>query len=283
MGKRLISIMLTLLFIFCSLPVFSSARSRGDVDNDKKITAADARLTLRRSVGLEKFSKQQTSIADMDSDGKITAGDARRILRLSVGLPEENVSSNEYEILRSGNFYIEGLMSADGVSYETMTMAISGDISYTYSDFGGIGFGMLVDGDELYFIYPEKKSALHLSDAVLTMAGLSPEDYSSENIDFSSMPEFGKLKKERTETFRNISCTVYSYPENGGISEVYMDGNKLIRAIDRDADGRIRSDIIVNTLSASVPEEYKSIPSDYRLYKGMTGLMSFMSLLENVV
>ncbi len=283
MRKRLISIILTILFVFCSLPVFSSARSMGDVDNDNKITAADARLTLRCSVRLEKFSKQQTSAADMDGDGKITAGDARIILRLSVGLPEENVSSNEYEILRSGNFYIEGEMSAEGAAYEKMAMAHYGDSSYMYSEFNGTGLGMLMDGDELYFIYPEKKAALHLSDVVLTMIGLSPEEYSSENIDFSSMPEFGKLKKERTETFRNISCTVYSYPENGGFSEVYMNGTKLIRYLYRDADGRIISDMIVNSLSASVPAEYRSIPSDYKLYKGITGFVSFMGLLENVV
>ncbi len=60
----------------------------GDVDSDGKVTAADARLSLRCSVGLENYSKssKQFSACDADSDGKVTASDARKILRFSVGL-----------------------------------------------------------------------------------------------------------------------------------------------------------------------------------------------------
>ena len=71
----------------------------GDVDDDGKISAADARLTLRASVGL-KGDKDSHDIvidcsdttgrafmaADVDFDEKISAADARLILRASVGL-----------------------------------------------------------------------------------------------------------------------------------------------------------------------------------------------------
>ena len=62
----------------------------GDVDFDGNITAADARLALRASVGLENFNAKQTKAADADKDGKITAADARLILRCSVGLEDLN-------------------------------------------------------------------------------------------------------------------------------------------------------------------------------------------------
>ena len=58
----------------------------GDVDGDGKISASDARLTLRASVGLEKLDSQSTKKADADKNDKITAADARLILRASVGL-----------------------------------------------------------------------------------------------------------------------------------------------------------------------------------------------------
>ncbi len=58
----------------------------GDVDFDQKITAADARLVLRASVGLEHFIEAQTKLSDIDKNGNITAADARLILRASVGL-----------------------------------------------------------------------------------------------------------------------------------------------------------------------------------------------------
>lgn len=60
----------------------------GDVDGNGSISAADARLALRASVGLENYKKSSKEFlaADVDKNGKITAADARLILRVSVGL-----------------------------------------------------------------------------------------------------------------------------------------------------------------------------------------------------
>ena len=60
----------------------------GDVDLDGKVTAADARLALRRAVLLETFSEDSLEFlaADVGRDGVVTAGDARAILRAAVGL-----------------------------------------------------------------------------------------------------------------------------------------------------------------------------------------------------
>lgn len=60
----------------------------GDVDMNGEIKAADARLALRASVGLEPLSDIQKKAADADKNGDIKAADARLILRASVGLEE---------------------------------------------------------------------------------------------------------------------------------------------------------------------------------------------------
>ena len=59
-----------------------------DVDLDGAVSAADARLALRVSVGLETLAEITPAFfsADSDGDGQITADDARHILRASVGL-----------------------------------------------------------------------------------------------------------------------------------------------------------------------------------------------------
>ncbi len=54
---------------------------KGDADGDGKVTAADARLILRASVGLEEVPLEK---GDIDGDGKITASDAREVLNESV-------------------------------------------------------------------------------------------------------------------------------------------------------------------------------------------------------
>lgn len=58
----------------------------GDVNADGKITAADARLTLRASAKLQTLTTKEAVLADINSDGKITASDARKILRISAKL-----------------------------------------------------------------------------------------------------------------------------------------------------------------------------------------------------
>ena len=60
----------------------------GDVDGDNKITAGDARLTLRRAVDLEDYAEGSAKFlaCDIDKDGNVTAGDARIILRIAVEL-----------------------------------------------------------------------------------------------------------------------------------------------------------------------------------------------------
>lgn len=58
----------------------------GDVDGDGKITAADARLIIRRAAKLITFTTEQEARADVDKNGKVTAADARIVLRVSAGL-----------------------------------------------------------------------------------------------------------------------------------------------------------------------------------------------------
>lgn len=58
----------------------------GDVDGDGRVTAADARLILRRAALLIKFTDEQDWLADVDDDGEVTASDARLVLRVSAGL-----------------------------------------------------------------------------------------------------------------------------------------------------------------------------------------------------
>lgn len=58
----------------------------GDVDGDGRITAADARLILRRAARLITFTPEQDWLADVNGDGVVTAADARLVLRVAAKL-----------------------------------------------------------------------------------------------------------------------------------------------------------------------------------------------------
>ena len=69
-----------------SFSVYAFALSPGDIDGNSRVSAADARLTLRAAANLEKLTPEQFSAADMNKDSKITASDARTVLRIAASL-----------------------------------------------------------------------------------------------------------------------------------------------------------------------------------------------------
>ena len=85
MKKSFICIFIAFVMMFL-LNIVSYAGYLGDVNNDGKITAADARIILRVSAKLDKLDNEKLAVADMNSDGKITASDARTVLRMSAKL-----------------------------------------------------------------------------------------------------------------------------------------------------------------------------------------------------
>lgn len=58
----------------------------GDINNDGKILADDARAALRHSVKLDILTGNKLKAADVNKDGSVLANDARTILRVSVKL-----------------------------------------------------------------------------------------------------------------------------------------------------------------------------------------------------
>lgn len=72
----------------CSATALVEEYLYGDFDMDGSITATDARMILRLSVGLENADIKRYYICDTDMDDEVTSSDARAALRISVGLDE---------------------------------------------------------------------------------------------------------------------------------------------------------------------------------------------------
>lgn len=278
--KKALSLTLILCLILSVFCVTASALSC-DADSDGKVTASDARLALRHSVDLEELTGDAFKAADADSDGVVTASDARFILRLSVGLETAPVAPlNDYEIMQSGNFQIKcGMLDASDM-YSEGDIYVTSDCIYMISDFDGIDIGMLVKDETYYMIYDEKKAVLQLSDTLLTMAGLSPDDLVNDTyIDFTVYPDFSDLEILKTEEYKGQQCTVYSVRTKAEYTEIYMCGDTLVRMTGYTSDGSFLCDIEVFEISPEVPSEKTEIPSEYKLYKGVSGMFRFMTLL----
>ncbi len=95
--KKIISMLLAVA-VFISCAAFVCAAEKGDIDRDGEISASDARIALRISVGLDTPDEEQQVLADYDEDGTISASDARAILRVSVGLTDAEPPVKEEHI-----------------------------------------------------------------------------------------------------------------------------------------------------------------------------------------
>lgn len=133
MKKILFTIMIVMLAVV-SCMVFVSAESKttyvGDVNDDGKVTASDARSILRHAARLELISDNLLSRADADKNNDVTAADARIVLRMAAGL-EALIADHDHEYVAEeiqkqdceNNGIIEYTCSICGYSYRDETAA----------------------------------------------------------------------------------------------------------------------------------------------------------------
>ncbi len=85
--KKLISMILVLsIMMAMCIPAFASSKVLGDVNDDGKITAVDARIVLQVVAGIKEEAGIIRSNGDVNYDGKISAVDARIILQCVAGI-----------------------------------------------------------------------------------------------------------------------------------------------------------------------------------------------------
>lgn len=274
-------------FAFAQTPQFCA----GDVNGDARVEPEDARLALRASVRLLRLAGSAFTAADVNGDGEIGSDDARRILRAAVKLetlpellkPTEPSTESEFNYLRDGTFYLQGTMTDSTGQSLPLEMAVTPNSVYMLSTFEGAAMGMLINNGTTYMIYPAEKSYLELNDETMKAMGMNPSDLIS-NTDLS-FSKYGLAKADATatETVDGRECKVYIFNSDSGSTRFFMDGDKLVRFANYDVNGK--PDVVndVSYITDQVPADKINPPADYKEYKGLTGMFSFIALLGDVV
>ena len=260
------------LLFSLSLTVF--AAKIGDVDGDGKVTAADARLALRRAVDLEDYEEgsEKYIASDADRDGKVTAADARLILRAAVGLENLDIivppSPNGYDMLRSKTLTLDGTMTENGQT-TPMKMAIDGSGGmYAASDFDGMPLGIYLKDGKITMISDEKK--IYTTFSASMIPGLDISD--SEILNgFADLPDLSQANEMISTAFNGVPCKGYVFTSEQGKMIVYMDGTTLLGLYRESPDGSY-SVLRVNSVSDTFP----TIPP--KGYKYRTTLLFFAAL-----
>lgn len=88
MKKIMATLVVVMLAVVFMVGASAETYLRGDINTDGRISASDARFTLRVGAKLDEATETQKLIADMNDDGKISATDARTILRISAKIED---------------------------------------------------------------------------------------------------------------------------------------------------------------------------------------------------
>lgn len=100
----------------------------GDINNDGRLTAADARCALLCSAGLL-TENINTVKADVDGDGKVTAIDARILLRVSAALEPQSALYSDTIMLQLFNALINDVKPSE-LKFRKNGITTNKDITY---------------------------------------------------------------------------------------------------------------------------------------------------------
>lgn len=269
MKKTLTAIIIALLMTVI-FTMSAGAYNLGDINNDGRITAADARLALRSSAKLETLTEEQTKAADVDGNGKVTAADARMILRTAAGLASI-----------TGESAAKGLVIEDGILH----IAVCADNKpFAYTENGELT-GYDVDyakrlakalGLQIKFKEKERseiKAAIDNKECDIAISGFSADDETKENYSLSK-PYFNNtlyvivrknwgvnslsdLDYTNVGVIKNSFAHTYcsAQIENGSLENArinaYEDSKTALQSLDRyDISAFITSDLtVLNTMN----------------------------------
>lgn len=223
-SRKKIALIVSCLLCAVLLCVSSFAAVLGDVDNDAKLTAADARLVLRQAVGLEHFNDTQKTAADVDFDKKITASDARLVLRAAVGLEtlqQMNNDRGDVTVTVNGIAVTKVPYTKNGLTIESVSLdgnklscVFKNDTSETVSSSSNVEYklynaaGTVIESS--YVTSKDMKAGdkstnyLYISDD--TAKVIFGDAKVSKGIDFANLP---------TENHSGIQITKLPYTYNG--------------------------------------------------------------------
>lgn len=195
----------------------------------------------------------------------------------STGVPAPT-ANNEYEILRSGTAYCKGTMTSEEGD-TPMELAFTPNSTYALSNMGNVEIAILVSNGTTYLLYPPEKIYIKLSDTVLSIIGMDPDDLDASELSFKGMPSLSESTALGETELNGTRCLAYKFQNTGGSTVVYLNGDKLLGIRNFSPSGAEESATYFTAVSGSVPADKSAPPADYT----SVNIIRFMSVLGNVM
>jgi len=192
------------------------------------------------------------------------------------------VSINEYDVMRSGRFYMDGTMYADGEA-NPVTLAVSDDLVYMQTTMDGATMGFLISSGSTYLLNPTEKTYCEFGSilsGILSQAGMMSQEEIMEYINemgFSTMEDLSKADQTSNATMNGTACKVYVFNKSDGTkTRVFMNGNELLGFEMLATDNTVDTATYINTITQDIPT---LPPADYT----KQNIITFMTSMEAIM
>lgn len=181
-------------------------------------------------------------------------------------------------VYHNGEYYLSGALEQDGDVSKTDLALTKDNTVYMTSDIDGatVGFLRTADGT-VFLLHPAGKAYIELNKTVMRILGMSDESFASVAGSVTNTTGFVPADSVEKTVYRDRELVACTYRFDNGKKEVfYLDENGEICFIESYSDDNTLSNVlVVEVLTAEVPAEMRSIPSDYTEYSGISGLLNF--------
>lgn len=199
----------------------------------------------------------------------------------TTAAPVQEVT-NQYDVLRSGRFYLKGSMY-DGHESNPLTLAVGDTLVYMETSMDNAAMGFLISNKKTYLLNPMNKTYTEFGSvlsSILQNAGMMSQEEILNSIDemgFAEMKPLSDANEIQDSAINGVPCKVYIFiREEGGTTRVYMDGERLLGFEKIREDGVYETGTYIDEISAVIPT---LPPSDYT----KQNIYSFITTMEGIL
>ncbi len=192
--------------------------------------------------------------------------------------PAAPTGKTEYDILRSGKFYMEGSMVENGQK-TPLLLAVGDDLAYMNGTMDGVSMGFLIINKKTYLINATQKTYCEFGALAASILQISEEEIMEgiDNMGFTSMQPLNEASSVSSGVIGSTVCEVYTFDKSDGMkSRIYMNGTRLLAIENVKADDQTDSITYVDRITDQIPQ---LPPSDYK----KQGIAAFVLALKDVL
>lgn len=185
----------------------------------------------------------------------------------------------EYDVYRSGKFYIKGTVTDYDGATNPMELAVTDGSIYMLTAASGVKMGVMIGGGKTYLVSPEHKMYIELNSMVLSVLGMESEQLAApDNFNFTEMRALSDADEVKETELNGVKCKEYVFaPSKGKKTVVYMAGTRLLQTDMYNEDGSLYNRMTFESVSAEIPSDRVAPPTYYK----KAGLLKFMTTITS--